>query len=172
MKYYKSKALLDPLTELYNKRAFDRFYRKEGEDIALALVDVDYFKQYNDTYGHEAGDNLLKTIGNILQEVAAEYDYIVYRVGGDEFAAIGFDKDQTTLRLFCQEVIDRMHQMQIGHSKSPYQIATVTIGASYRPHTKSRETLYRCVDRILYHAKKRGRNRYQIDFCDDCASID
>ena len=116
------------------------------------MIDVDYFKQYNDTYGHDAGDALLKTIGHILHETAKKYDFLAYRVGGDEFAAVGFEKDLDILRRLCEELLERIRRKKIPHEANPHRIATVTIGAGFRPRTKSRDILYRCADRMLYRA--------------------
>ncbi len=170
MRHYKSEAILDPLTGLYNRRAFDRFYRKQGERIALALIDIDYFKQYNDGYGHDEGDKLLKEIGDLLRGVAGEYDFIVYRIGGDEFAAVGYDKDQSAVRSFIDEIIRRLREKKITHAGNPHGIATVTVGASYGPHTLSHELLFRCSDRNLYRAKEKGRNTYELSYCDEASA--
>ncbi len=158
-------ALIDPLTELANRHQFNRRIEesiklagRQQQRLSLAMMDLDFFKQVNDQYGHPAGDALLKKIALILKETFRETD-IIARIGGDEFAIIMIDPDShMAIRQPAERVINALQQ--------PLNIdgKTVRIGVSFGVATYPQDTqdpteLYRLADKALYHAKHSGRNR-------------
>jgi diguanylate cyclase (GGDEF)-like protein len=155
------RANTDALTGLYNRRCFDyqlpRFIaRAKGEDeaLALVLVDLDKFKPVNDTYGHAAGDTVLKSLAKILKKPVHNRD-LPCRVGGDEFALLLHDIAQLPQRLrdLCRAVATTPIRVP------PTSVTvTVSIGATqYRPND-TLESLMARADQSLYQSKGRGRN--------------
>ena len=153
----REQALRDPLTGLYNRRALvQRFAALAGQDLVLALVDADHFKQINDSVGHAGGDAVLCALGERLQAGLAAHEGL-FRVGGEEFALLLPGATLATalprLKACCAQV-----------AASPVAEAggtvTVSIGcAESGPHGQDLDTLYRAADRALYAAKAAGRNR-------------
>jgi diguanylate cyclase (GGDEF)-like protein len=154
-----SEALKDELTGLYNKRAFERFFQPNAKNVALVFIDVDYFKEYNDTYGHPAGDELLRRIAAVLKR-HLHGEATAYRVGGDEFVVAFLDTNEADVRRFGETVVEAVLAEAIPHEKNPFQTATVTVGASLSSVPIDRHRIYACADQALYAAKKAGKNRF------------
>ena len=135
--------------------------------MAIILIDIDYFKEYNDTYGHQAGDELLKKVGTILKGVSqAQKHAIGYRVGGDEFAMQLFDKSEEQIEKVAQTILEKMRSLRITHEKNPYGIATLSIGAGIlRGFDSKMDKIYKCADNALYRAKTVGRNTVVVEEC-------
>jgi len=163
-------ALLDGLTQISNRRSFDQFLeqewlrlRRSGQSIALILLDVDYFKNYNDTYGHQLGDECLIKISQTLQNTVCRPADMVARYGGEEFAIILSDTDESGAIVVAQNVHEAIAQLKIPHTTSKVNdYVTVSIGiASLIPHISfTPEYLIQLADQALYQAKQGGRNRY------------
>jgi diguanylate cyclase (GGDEF)-like protein len=109
-------AVRDPLTGLYNRRFFDEALaqnieaaRRYGRELSLVLFDLDGFKRVNDTYGHQAGDEVLKTFAHLLQEAVRKAD-IVCRIGGDEFAVILPETEFSKVRNFTERVFQGLEK--------------------------------------------------------------
>jgi diguanylate cyclase (GGDEF)-like protein len=154
-------ALKDDLTELMNKRAFNQnFENQHQKEISLGLlfIDVDYFKNYNDYYGHLAGDKVLKEIANILKSFQYEKAF-PYRIGGEEFGFILYDCSEETATVFAQALCDRIMIEKMEHKKSPLGYLSVSIGISIGKNSANRHNLYLASDRALYTAKALGRNQ-------------
>jgi diguanylate cyclase (GGDEF)-like protein len=161
----KRKADTDGLTGLYNRRYFNeqiewQFDRalNQGLPLSLILMDVDNFKKYNDTYGHPAGDQLLKVMTSAISEVVREQD-IFARYGGEEFAVILRD----TNNKLAMHIAERIRQVVAGIPVSAGTLKcpiSVSIGAGTFPdHAGDRISLLEFVDKSLYHAKNNGKNR-------------
>lgn len=162
-------ASVDGLTQIANRRRFDEYleiqWQKlslQQQPLSLLLCDVDRFKAYNDYYGHQAGDDCLQKVAQVLQAVVKDSDDLVARYGGEEFAAIlpnsTLAKSQTVAHCIC----DRLRALKIPHSGSPGQkYVTISIGAaSMIPHPEdSPLNLVLKADRLLYQAKREGRDR-------------
>lgn len=160
----------DFLTGLPNRRRFDEALlqekaraRREGRPLSLLMVDVDYFKVFNDHYGHQAGDDCLRRIAMLLGQSLQRPGDQVCRYGGEEFAVILPDTDAqgalSVARLLCQQV----YAAHLEHVASPLQRVTLSIGvASHdpgQPDSLALGTLLRVADLALYRAKQGGRNR-------------
>ena len=153
-------ATTDPLTGLNNRRAFDHSLELElavvarrGTPLSLLMLDVDHFKQINDTFGHDAGDKVLVAIAQALSGCARVID-VVARVGGEEFAVILPNTDAQG----AHEVAERM-RIAVAQSGSLVQPTTVSIGAATLQDKEDALGLYARADEALYAAKASGRNR-------------
>ncbi len=167
-------AITDSLTTLYNRRYFDFIVQREikscswrKEHFALAILDVDYFKNYNDHYGHATGDKALRTVANILKShEGKDIDY-TFRIGGEEFALIATDRSDIEIKSTLETIIKEIEAQKIPHEKSAHsKYLTASIGAlniRIGEFDISHETLYNIVDENLYKAKRTGRNRVVFD---------
>lgn len=162
-------SIRDSLTGLHNRRHFDekfeemmKFSKREQRLLAFVMMDVDHFKQYNDTYGHQLGDNALKAIAGVLKQSMNRPGDGAYRLGGEEFGILFLCKDETHAFEFADAIrksVEALHIEHINNSASSY--VTVSMGACMiRPDmTFDHDELYKRADDALYHAKKSGRNR-------------
>ena len=161
---YKNEANTDPLTKLLNRRSFDKIldkamdlYKKSNLYFSLILIDLDDFKKLNDTFGHQAGDEVLKTFGNILQNNMRQEDS-AFRYGGEEFAIIASGDKVGNIRLF----IDRIHNqvrnnfISFGDNKIYF---TFSAGLVCVQKSFSKADLINAADQALYYAKKHGKNQ-------------
>lgn len=157
-------ATTDGLTGLDNHRAFQEKLRHEMAlairmewSVGLLLLDVDYFKQYNDTYGHPAGDEVLRTLGRLLKENVRIVDHVA-RYGGEEFAVILPNTD--TQGVF--EIGERIRSV-IAEYTFPNREITLSIGAAVlHKHEMEAEAFVECADMALYDSKRGGRNRLTL----------
>lgn len=135
-------ALLDYLTSLVNRRHFDITLKNEVVDasrnyrsIALLMMDIDHFKQYNDSYGHVAGDQCLQQIGQTLKGLARRSNDTVARYGGEEMSIILPDTDVQGALIFAERVINAVRGLKISHQGYPHGIVTISIGICAKvPH--------------------------------------
>lgn len=160
-------ARTDVLTGLFNRRTFDEQLRLEimrskrsGLPLSLLMLDVDHFKHYNDTHGHQAGDKVLREIGQILKQRLRATDYPC-RYGGEEFAVILPDVPYEDALKLAEEVRLLVEAHPFDHEETqPGGKLTVSIGvATYPGHGRDEASLIEAADRALYLAKERGRNR-------------
>ena len=154
-------ATIDGLTGLKNHRAFQERLEQEWTEasryqipFSVLLLDVDQFKHYNDTFGHLAGDNVLRQVGQILQDCARDTDFVA-RYGGEEFVVI---LPHTDVAGAC--VLAERYHGAIADAHWPHRAVTISIGASARtPLTPSQAVLLDQADQALYESKEQGRNR-------------
>lgn len=162
-------AYLDGLTGIYNRRAFDEKLevewdrsRREQTNLALILIDVDFFKRYNDSYGHQLGDACLKHIATALSTVVVRPQDAVARYGGEEFAVILPGCDEEGISVVAQRIREHIADLKIPHrANEASDCVTVSMGASYcvvLPGAYMSE-LVTLADAALYQAKSKGRNR-------------
>ena len=169
--------LFDELTQIPNRRYFNRYFQEEWRrcqrnnyPMSLLLCDLDYFKSYNDYYGHQQGDNCLKQVAKILQETLKRSGDMVFRYGGEEFAIILPNTASEGAELIAEQIIQRMQQKQITHSRSPispFVSISLGIGVTLNAKVLSSQTLLKMADMELYRAKARGRNRYCLQIISD-----
>jgi len=159
----------DALTGLANRRRFDEVWEAEwqraarlGLPLALALIDVDNFKAYNDHYGHQAGDVCLRQVAGILAAEARRSGEVVARYGGEEFVLVLPGASAAEARTVAERIRAAVEGRGMQHDHSPVAgVVTVSIGvASARvQRAEQAEALLKEADVALYHAKNQGRNR-------------
>lgn len=166
----KKMALIDGLTGIPNRRRFDAYYKeeyeicvKEEKFLSLLFLDIDYFKDYNDYYGHQLGDECLKKLAAALNScITGLSEGIVARYGGEEFVCVLPNSNDVKAKQVAQELKERMEQLQIPHVKSPVsKNVTVSIGLiTVKPNsTTNRNNILKQADQALYQAKTSGRNK-------------
>ncbi|MDD2780830.1 GGDEF domain-containing protein [Sulfuricurvum sp.] len=156
----------DFLTKLFNKRAIEEYlkikeaeFERHGRSFCVAMLDLDYFKAVNDTYGHDAGDAVLLAFSKILKEEARTSD-IVGRYGGEEFLAILGDTELSGARVFCEKVRNHVEQAHFMYQGQRISVS-VSIGVAGRSDYPSLKALVNGADERLYDAKRKGRNRVE-----------
>ena len=160
-------ATTDGLTGLNNRRSFDNTLAKEfarcardRQPLALLLIDVDHFKRFNDTYGHQAGDDCLKELSSRLAKLTRRPADFAARYGGEEFAVILPNMSERSALHFAEKYRKLVETMQLAHSGSPFGVVTVSMGVvSEVPGAETSARLLRKADEALYRAKSDGRNR-------------
>jgi len=163
-------SITDGLTKLYNHRYFqDELLRAFDESqryqrpLSLAMVDIDFFKKVNDTYGHAVGDEVLKAVSRMFQQSIRSTD-LAARYGGEEFAVMMPETELQDAITFAEKIRSLVEAAEVPTAAGPLRI-TVSIGVSTVPHTRIR-TAHEVVvaaDRALYRAKKNGRNQVQAE---------
>ena len=173
--YLRRQALLDPLTDIANRRSFDasltsvwRHAAMNGSCLAMILVDIDLFEQFNQAYGYQAGDQILKSIAQTLVEAARDCEaHHIARFSGEQFAIILRDTGMAAAIELAEEIRLQVQALDIPHNgEGALGTVTVSIGvASIRPdETTAMEELITSASQALYRAKKEGRNRVAGDF--------
>lgn len=162
-------AMIDGLTEIPNRRRFDEFYKNDcaralrrEEQIGLLMIDIDYFKGYNDGYGHGAGDICLKKVAHRLQkQLVREGDFIA-RYGGEEFVVILPEVDAAGAKQVAHKLLESVQNLLIPHAYSKVaKHITISIGCVTARITQKEDctNLLLQADEMLYKAKENGRNQ-------------
>ena len=161
-------AHLDGLTGVANRRRFDECLFKQWQEqnlnqspVSLILCDVDFFKLYNDTYGHQIGDDCLQKVAQMISKVVTDPTYLVARYGGEEFAVILPETNIETAIQIAETIRKKVKSLEIPHNRSPIsRFVTLSIGvASTIPQEQNHpHHLIENSDRALYAAKAGGRN--------------
>lgn len=162
-------AYLDGLTEISNRRRFEEVFHKEWARAArsampfsLAMVDVDYFKQYNDHYGHAMGDLTLQKIAKALDGVLRRPADFIARYGGEEFVMLLPETDAAAAKMIADRARQVVIEQNIPHNFSKVaSLVSVSVGLAtiYLDNKISPQTFLEAADQNLYQAKQRGRNR-------------
>ena len=164
----------DGLTGIANRRRFDETLLKEwrrcardGRPLTLLLMDVDFFKPFNDNYGHQVGDECLKAVARTLAETLHRPSDMVARYGGEEFAAILPDTDQTGARAVAEALREAVQGLAITHRFSAVsRVVTLSVGLACEYPARGDDNgfvrLLKSADAALYEAKKNGRNRVEV----------
>ena len=160
----------DALTSLHNRRYFNYIYdkeikraKREENHITFMMIDIDFFKQYNDTYGHIEGDFALKSVAKVLKDTLKRPSDFVFRLGGEEFGVLLTDTNAKNSAYLAQEICNAVKNREILHEKSKVDnYLTVSIGvvACVANQDLKDELLISIADELLYEAKNSGRNRY------------
>nr|AGS52596.1 diguanylate cyclase [uncultured bacterium contig00042] len=164
----------DALTGIYNRRYLDEVLNglikslsQTNGSLSLLMIDIDHFKLYNDTYGHNEGDNCLKTIAEILtKSITRETDFTA-RYGGEEFTVVLPHTDEDGARIIAEKLLENIRNAKIPHSSSkvaPY--VTVSIGATTGKtnYFQSGSDYLKKADEMLYASKQGGRDRYNFSW--------
>ena len=161
----------DPLTGVATRRFFDEALKIEiikasrhRNSFSLLMIDVDNFKEFNDFYGHQKGDEVLSRIGRVFKTVCRGYD-VITRYGGDEFAIIFPEADHNVASGLCERIMAEIRGLTFdfsGKNGLPMQVS-VSIGvATFPDHASNVNDLVKCADEALYVAKCSGRNSFRI----------
>lgn len=165
----------DALTGIANRRHFDAVLANEwsraarqGQTLALGLIDLDWFKNYNDHYGHQAGDECLRQVARVLTEKIARTGDLVARYGGEEFVFIAPATDAESAHRLAVSICQTLQALALPHALSEFGCVTLSIGvATHKPQRdETPGMLLRMADARLYRAKAEGRNRVVSDVTD------
>jgi len=159
-------SIRDPVTGLFNRRYLEESLEREvaranrrSSSVGVIMLDIDHFKQFNDTYGHRAGDAVLVTLGDLLPKLIRGED-IPCRYGGEEFAIVLPDAALDDVVRRAEEIRKSLAEVQLTHADQDLGRVTVSSGvAAFPDHGKTPEDLILAADRALYQAKAEGRNR-------------
>lgn len=159
-------AYTDALTSLANYRSFHTRLQQEIEradryhrPLSLIMLDIDYFKAYNDTHGHPQGDATLTQVAELLKQTSRSSD-MVARYGGEEFALILPETDQPSAEALGNRLREEIEHFQFpGEEHLPSKILTISVGIATHSRYASKEALIAAADAELYRAKREGRNR-------------
>jgi diguanylate cyclase (GGDEF)-like protein len=162
-------SVRDPLTGLFNRRYLEESLEREiarsersGKLFCVVMIDVDHFKQFNDVYGHEAGDMVLRELGALLRSQTRGTD-TACRYGGEEFTLILGDSRIDGALQRCERLCGTMRGASLSYRNQSLGVITISMGvAEYPQHGQTTEDLLRTADRALYRAKRDGRDRVVI----------
>lgn len=161
----REQTIRDPLTGLFNRRYMEETLKREVSRVTrqlhplgIIMIDIDYFKRFNDTFGHGTGDKLLRDIGRFLQSHVRGED-IACRYGGEEFILIMPNADLETVQKRAAQICLEARNIRIEGTNA----ITLSLGvAVYPQHGKTIDTVIQSADAALYRAKENGRNRVEI----------
>lgn len=178
----RSLAYVDGLTGVSSRRHFDQYmerqlghaFRKQ-ESLAILLIDIDFFKQYNDHYGHLAGDDCLRQVARCLKQSCRRSADMVARYGGEEFILVLPDTDLAGLTHIATRIKQCLAQEAIQHTDSPTSLLTASAGGAVcKPDTQPchSEAMLALADSMLYQAKAAGRNQSRMGIVGDKLQTD
>jgi len=163
-------TIIDQLTGIYNRRYLDgslkniiKLHSRTGGNLSVLMIDIDYFKRYNDTYGHDAGDDCLRTITSVLSQCMIRENDFIARYGGEEFVAVLPNTGENGANLIAKKMLKKVRECNIPHRTSGIAChVTVSIGGTSGVinHLQHGSDYIKAADKALYESKKNGRNRY------------
>lgn len=164
-------SITDPLTGLFNSRHFFQLLKAElvrakryARDVALLLLDLDGFKRFNDTYGHQEGDRALRRVGKTIQDSLRETDS-AYRYGGEEFTVILPETGHEAALLVAQRLLERIAAAEFNTLDGNKAKVTASIGMAHWHIGENMMSLLKRADLAMYESKRRGRNRVTASVC-------
>ena len=151
-------AQTDPLTDTHNRRSLNGLLNQlmfKQTPFAILEIDIDFFKRVNDTFGHDKGDEALKSLTDIIKKLSRKDD-IVARIGGEEFVLVlPNENSQSALK-----IAERLRKTVESTNMETIGFITISIGiATWPEHSNDIDQVYKCADKALYHAKEHGRNQ-------------
>ena len=163
----KKEAITDSLTDICNRRFFDAHYeiavadaRRQKHPLSVFMIDIDFFKPYNDYYGHIAGDHAIKQVADALKAQLSRATDIVARYGGEEFVLVMPHLPQQVAEQIAEKLRSAVFNLAIPHiNSSPFHRVTISIGLCTGIPERD-DNLLNKADAALYQAKQKGRNRY------------
>jgi diguanylate cyclase (GGDEF)-like protein/PAS domain S-box-containing protein len=165
----RSQAIRDPLTNLFNRRYMEeslerelRRVRRKQAPLSVIMLDVDHFKRFNDTFGHDGGDSLLRHLGSMLQSSVRGED-IACRYGGEEFILILPEAPLAVAHQRAEQVREKAKHMRVEHLGQSLEAVTLSLGVASSPeHGATGEAIIHAADTALYRAKHEGRDRVVV----------
>ena len=166
----KKKAQIDPLTGLNNKGTINQRLtvlfnenKKQLKYLAIGFIDIDHFKRFNDNYGHQAGDDVLKIVADILKSLTRPNDFVA-RYGGEEFLFILYDTNENGVRGFSERIrLEIEKKGQLLKNRFPKQSLTASIGVvMYQQKYSDYFAMIDAADEAMYQSKSDGRNRVTV----------
>lgn len=162
-------SVRDPLTGLFNRRYMEESLQREiataqrkSRSLAIVILDLDYFKKFNDTFGHETGDFLLREVGSLLSRKSRIGD-IACRFGGEEFVMIYPEAQPEVAVQLANQIREAIFGLQLQHFGRPLGQISASFGLAFFPvHGNTADELLRAADKALYAAKDAGRNRVEV----------
>ena len=162
----------DSLTGIANRRCFDETLEREysrlsrsNSRLSIIMFDIDFFKAYNDCYGHVMGDDCLRQIGRVLEDCVSRSVDLAARYGGEEFACILPDTDIDTAVRTAERISQRIRDLKIEHKDSAVSgVVTASFGVTTVKYSAERspEDVIAIADKLMYKAKSLGRNRIEF----------
>jgi len=161
-------SMTDAMTGIANRRRFDEALERElqrasraGTPLALLMIDVDFFKKYNDHYGHQQGDACLRSVAMLLQSHARRAGDLAARYGGEEFTLIAADTDPAAANALAETIRAGVEALRLPHVDSPMGVLTASVGvvALVPTSTTSAAQILGLADQAMYRAKDQGRNQ-------------
>ena len=169
----RSLSIVDSLTGLFNRRHFEDVAQREWRrafaaqpPVAVLMMDVDFFKKYNDRYGHPAGDVTLKKVAHALQTGARRVGDVLARIGGEEFAMVLPNATAEGVRELTEKIREAIASLAIDHADAPSGFVTISIGGTLVDEPADTATSFKAAlkraDEALYEAKASGRDRFVL----------
>ena len=163
-------TIIDQVTGIYNRRYLDgslkkilKLHSRTGGSLSVLMIDIDYFKKYNDAYGHDAGDDCLSIVAVALSQCVIRNEDFVARYGGEEFTVVLPNTDENGARMVAEKILEKMREYNIPHKTSDIaEFVTVSIGGTTGiiNHLQNGSDYIKTADKALYESKKNGRNKY------------
>jgi diguanylate cyclase (GGDEF)-like protein len=164
------KSYKDALTGIYNRRFLDerlvqviKSLSRSGGTLSLLLIDIDFFKNYNDTYGHGMGDDCLRLVANTLSKCVLRDEDFVARYGGEEFIIVLPNTDESGAQVIAEKLLEKICECRKPHKASNVaDYVTISIGGTTGKvkHSQSPQDYIKAADKAMYESKRNGRNRY------------
>jgi diguanylate cyclase (GGDEF)-like protein/PAS domain S-box-containing protein len=169
-KYIRELSITDELTQLYNRRHFNEVSEKflniskrNEQHVCFLMLDIDFFKHYNDTYGHQQGDKALSLVAACLKKAMRRANDYAFRMGGEEFALLFNTNDKAEAKRLSKKIRSEIAALQIKHKGNKSGILSVSMGLVCKKacNVNDIELLYKEADDLLYEAKEKGRDKIE-----------
>jgi diguanylate cyclase (GGDEF)-like protein len=163
---------IDPLTGLQNRMSFNHYLENLKKNInssqiivSAVMIDIDYFKKYNDFYGHAKGDDVIANVGKVIFTISEKYGIFAARYGGEEFILLLQNQTEEIVKLVCEEIIKDVAKLRIPHEFNDVDhVVTVSIGAKTVEASNAHHIMQVIdqADAMLYEVKRTGKNAYMV----------
>jgi diguanylate cyclase (GGDEF)-like protein len=168
-KYIEEISITDGLTNIYNRRHFNEVFpkrihsaKRKNELISFMILDIDHFKQYNDTYGHQMGDDVLVKVAKCMKDSLKRSDDYCFRLGGEEFGILFKADSKEKAKEFANTIrknIENLHIQHSGNDVSTYLTVSIGLVSKHARNIQDVYELYKQGDDLLYKSKESGRNK-------------